>query len=297
MDFSLKENIQIDKIIEQALLEDIGTGDITTESVIPLNLKAKGIIKTSEEGVVAGLDIVCLVFKKLDSEICFQSKMKDGNKILPEEILAEITGPARIILKGERVALNFLQRLSGIATITSKFCQEVKDLPVRIVDTRKTTPGLRILEKYAVRMGGGHNHRFGLYDAVLIKDNHIAVAGGIKSAVNSVRKQISHTVKIEVEVENLSQLQEALEMKVDIIMLDNMNLDTIKEAVKMVKGTALIEASGGITLEKVRKIAQTGVDLISIGALTHSVKSLDINMEIVYSSHISYAIPAKLNKD
>jgi len=297
MDFSIKENILIDKIIEQALLEDIGTGDITSESIIPLNLKAKGIIKTSEEGVVAGLDIACLVFKKLDSEICFQSKMKDGNKILPEEILAEITGPARIILKGERVALNFLQRLSGIATITSKFCQEVKDLPVRIVDTRKTTPGLRILEKYAVRMGGGHNHRFGLYDAVLIKDNHIAVAGGIKSAVNSVRKQISHTVKIEVEVENLSQLQEALEMKVDIIMLDNMNLDTIKEAVKMVKGTALIEASGGITLEKVRKIAQTGVDLISIGALTHSVKSLDINMEIVYSSHISYAIPAKLNKD
>jgi len=297
MDFSLKENIQIDKIIEQALLEDIGTGDITTESVIPLNLKAKGIIKTSEEGVVAGLDIACLVFKKLDSEICFQSKMKDGNKILPEEILAEITGPARIILKGERVALNFLQRLSGIATITSKFCQEVKDLPVRIVDTRKTTPGLRILEKYAVRMGGGHNHRFGLYDAVLIKDNHIAVAGGIKSAVNSVRKQISHTVKIEVEVENLSQLQEALEMKVDIIMLDNMNLDTMKEAVKMVKGAALIEASGGITLEKVRKIAQTEVDLISIGALTHSVKSLDINMEIIYSSHKSSAIPVKSKRD
>jgi len=281
MDFSLKENIQIDKIIEQALLEDIGTGDITTESVIPLNLKAKGIIKTSDEGVVAGLDIACLVFKKLDSEICFQSKMKDGNKILPEEILAEITGPARIILKGERVTLNFLQRLSGIATITSKFCQEVKDLPVRIVDTRKTTPGLRILEKYAVRMGGGHNHRFGLYDAVLIKDNHIAVAGGIKSAVNSVRKQISHTVKIEVEVENLSQLQETLEMKVDIVMLDNMNLDTMIEAVKMVKGKALIEASGGVTLKNVREIAQTGVDLISVGALTHSVKSLDISMEIL----------------
>jgi len=297
MDFSLKENIQIDKIIEQALLEDIGTGDITTESVIPLNLKAKGIIKTSEEGVVAGLDIACLVFKKLDSEIIFQEKTKDGTKVARGKELAEITGPARTILKGERVALNFLQRLSGIATITSKFCQEVKDLPVRIVDTRKTTPGLRILEKYAVRMGGGHNHRFGLYDAVLIKDNHIAVAGGIKSAVNSVRKQISHTVKIEVEVENLSQLQEALEMKVDIIMLDNMNLDTMKEAVKMVKGTALIEASGGITLEKVRKIAQTGVDLISIGALTHSVKSLDINMEIIYSSHKSSAIPVKSKRD
>jgi len=281
MDFSIKENILIDKIIEQALLEDIGTGDITTESIIPSNLKAKGIMKTSEEGVVAGLDIACLVFQKLDSEIIFQEKTKDGTKVARGKELAEITGPARTILKGERVALNFLQRMSGIATITSKFCQEVKDFPVRIVDTRKTTPGLRILEKYAVRMGGGYNHRFGLYDAILIKDNHIAIAGGIKSAVNSVRKQISHTVKIEVEVENLSQLQEALKVQVDIIMLDNMDLETMKEAVKMVKGKALIEASGGITLEKVRKIAQTGVDSISIGALTHSAKSLNISMEII----------------
>ena len=281
MDFSIKESILIDKIIKQALLEDIGTGDITTESIIPSNLKAKGIIKTSEEGVVAGLDIVHLVFQKLDSEIIFQEKIKDGTKISRNKVLAEIAGSAQTILQGERVALNFLQRMSGIATITSKFCQEVKDFPVRIVDTRKTTPGLRILEKYAVRMGGGYNHRFGLYDAVLIKDNHIAVAGGIKSAVNSIRKQISHTVKIEVEVENLSQLQEALKMKVNIIMLDNMDLNTMKKAVKMVKGKALIEASGGITLEKVREIAQTGVDLISIGALTHSVKSLDISMEII----------------
>ena len=281
MDFSIKENILIDKIIEQALLEDIGTGDITTKFIIPSNLTAKGIIKASEEGVVVGLDIACLVFKKLDSEILFQEKIKDGTKITRGKVLAEISGSARTILSGERVALNFLQRMSGIATITSKFCQQIKDFPVRIVDTRKTTPGLRILEKYAVLMGGGYNHRFGLYDAVLIKDNHIAVAGGIKSAVNSVRKQISHIIKIEVEVENLSQLQKALEMKVDIIMLDNMDLDTMKEAVKMVKGKAIIEASGGITLEKVRKIAQTGVDLISIGALTHSVKSLDISMEIV----------------
>lgn len=281
MGFSIKENIIVDKIIERGLLEDIGTGDVTTKSIIPSNLKAKGIIKTSEEGVVAGLGIACLVFKKLDSDITFQEKIKDGTKVARGKVLAEITGPARTILKGERVALNFLQRMSGIATITSKFCQEVKDFPARIVDTRKTTPGLRILEKYAVRMGGGYNHRFGLYDAVLIKDNHIAVAGGIKSAVNSVRKQISHTVKIEVEVENISQFQEALEMKVDIIMLDNMNLDTMKEAVKMAKGKVLIEASGGITLEKARKIAQTGVDLISIGALTHSVKSLDISMEII----------------
>ena len=281
MNFSIKENILVDKIIEQALLEDIGTGDITTESIIPSKLKAKGIIKTSEEGVVAGLDVACLVFQKLDSEIIFQEKIKDSTKVARDKVLAEIAGPARTILKGERVALNFLQRMSGIATITSKFCQQVKDLPVRIVDTRKTTPGLRILEKYAVRIGGGYNHRFGLYDAVLIKDNHIAIAGGIKSVVNSTRKQISHMVKIEVEVENLSQLQEALEMKVDIIMLDNMDLNTMKRAVKTVKGKALIEASGGVTLEKVRKIAQTGVDLISIGTLTHSVKSLDIGMEII----------------
>jgi len=281
MDFSTKGNIQIDKIVEQALLEDIRTGDITSESIVPYDLKAKGIIKTSEEGVVAGLDIARLIFKKLDSEIVFQEKIKDGTKVARGKVLAEISGSARTILKGERVALNFLQRMSGIATITSKFCQEVKDLPVRIVDTRKTTPGLRILEKYAVRMGGGYNHRFGLYDAVLIKDNHIAVAGGIRSAVNSVRKQISHTAKIEVEVENLSQLQEALKVQVDIIMLDNMDLDTMKEAVKMAKGKAIIEASGGITLEKVRKIAQTGVDLISVGALTHSVKALDISMEIL----------------
>lgn len=281
MDFSTKENILIDKIIEQALLEDIGTGDITTEFIIHPNVKAKGIIKTSEEGVVAGLDIACLLFKKLDSEIIFQEKIKDGTKVTRGKVLAKISGSARTIFKGERVALNFLQRMSGIATITSKFCQQVKDFPVRIFDTRKTTPGLRILEKYAVRMGGGHNHRFGLYDAVLIKDNHIAVAGGIKSAVNSVRKQISHAAKIEVEVENLSQLQEALKVQVDTIMLDNMDLETMKEAVKMVKGEALIEASGGITLEKVREIAQTGVDLISVGALTHSVKSLDISMEII----------------
>ncbi len=281
MDFSIKENILIDKIIEQALLEDIWTGDITSESIIPYDLKARSIIKTKEEGIIAGLAIANLVFKKLDSEIVFQEKIKDGTKVSRDKVLSEITGPAQTILKGERVALNFLQRMSGIATITSKFCQKVKDFPVRIVDTRKTTPGLRILEKYAVRMGGGYNHRFGLYDTVLIKDNHIAVAGGIRSAVNSVRKQIAHTVKIEVEVESLSQLQEALKMKTDIIMLDNMDLETMKKAVKMAKGKALIEASGGITLEKVRKIAQTGVDLISIGALTHSVKSLDISMEII----------------
>jgi len=280
MNFFEKENIQVDKIIEQALIEDIGTGDITTESIIPYDLKAKGIIKVKEEGIIAGLGIAELVFKKLNPEITFQAKIKDGIKVSLGEILAEITGPAQTILKGERIALNFLQKMSGITTTTYQFCQEVKDFPVRITDTRKTTPGLRILEKYAVRIGGGYNHRFGLYDAVLIKDNHLAIAGGVKAAISSVRKRISHTMKIEVEVENLSQLQEALEMQADIIMLDNMDLDIMRKAVKMAKNKALIEASGGITLEKVKEIAQTGVDLISVGALTHSVKSLDINMEI-----------------
>ena len=280
MNFLEKENIQVDKIIEQALIEDIGTGDITTESIIPYDLKAKGIIKVKEEGIIAGLGIAELVFKKLNPEITFQAKIKDGIKVSLGEILAEITGPAQTILKGERIALNFLQKMSGITTTTYQFCQEVKDFPVRITDTRKTTPGLRILEKYAVRIGGGYNHRFGLYDAVLIKDNHLAIAGGVKAAISSVRKRISHTMKIEVEVENLSQLQEALEMQADIIMLDNMDLDIMRKAVKMAKNKALIEASGGITLEKVKEIAQTGVDLISVGALTHSVKSLDINMEI-----------------
>ena len=281
MEFSIKENIQIDRILEKALLEDIGTGDITTESIIPSNLRAKGIIKTSEAGTIAGLDIAGLVFAKLDPQISFFPLIKDGAKVLSGEILTEVTGQAHTILRGERVALNFLQRMSGIATITSKFCQEVKDFPVRIVDTRKTTPGLRILEKYSVRMGGGYNHRFGLYDTVLIKDNHIALSGGITKAIELARKQTSHTIKIEVEVENLTQLEEALMMQADIIMLDNMDLDTMKKAVKIAKGKALIEASGGITLEKVREIAQTGVDLISVGALTHSVKALDISMEII----------------
>jgi len=281
MKFSIEGNMQVNKIIEQALLEDIGTGDLTTESIIPYSLQSQGIIRTSERGIVAGLDIASLIFKKLDPEIYFHSKTKDGKEISPGEVLAKITGSAQTILKGERVALNFLQRISGIATATSKFCQEVKDFPVRIVDTRKTTPGLRILEKYAVRMGGGYNHRFGLYDSILIKDNHIAIAGGIKPAIKLAKKNASHTTKIEVEVENLSQLKEALKEQIDIILLDNMDLDTIKKAVEITKGKTLIEASGGITLERVKEIAQTGVDIISVGALTHSIKSLDISLEIM----------------
>jgi len=281
MELHTSENIQIKKIIEQALLEDLGTGDITTDSIILPTQNAHGIFKTSESGIIAGLNIAKILFRMLDSKIDFQMKVCDGQRISSGQTIAEISGSARPILKGERIALNLLQRLSGIATMTSRFCDEVKDFSVRIVDTRKTTPGLRILEKYAVRVGGAINHRFGLYDAILIKDNHIALAGGIKPAVQLAKKNASHMVKIEIEVDNLSQLKEALEENVDIIMLDNMNLTDMKKAVEISKGQVLLEASGGITLEKVKAIAQTGVDLISVGALTHSVKSLDISLEII----------------
>lgn len=281
MNFPEKDNIKINRIIEEALLEDIWTGDITTESIIPPYLHKKAIIIAKEEGIIAGLEVANLVFKKLDSAISFQKKVEDGSIVKPYSTVVEISGAARTILQGERVALNFLQRMSGIATTTFKFCQEVKDFPVQIVDTRKTIPGIRILDKYAVRVGGGKNHRFGLYDAVLIKDNHIAVAGSIASAINSVRAKISPLLKIEIEIQNLSQLQEALETKVDIVMLDNMDLEMMKQAVKIARGKTLIEASGGITLDKVKEIAEIGVDFISVGSLTHSVKALDLSLEII----------------
>jgi len=281
MDFYQNTEIQIKKIIEQAVLEDLGTGDITTDSIISPTQEAHGIIKTSEEGVIAGLDIAMKLFEYFDPEIEFKKVAMEGQKVSPGQILAEVKGSAQAILKGERTALNLLQRLSGIATRTSKFCEKVKDLPVHIVDTRKTTPGLRILEKYAVRVGGAKNHRYGLYDAVLIKDNHIALSGGIKYAIQSVKKNISHMVKIEIEVEDLTQLKAALKEGVDIILLDNMDLNTMKKAVELSGGQVLLEASGGISLERVRAIAQTGVNIISVGALTHSVQSLDINLEIV----------------
>jgi len=281
MDFLSNENIQISKIIEQALLEDLGSGDITTDSIVSPSQLGHGTIKAGENGIAAGLPIASLVFKKINSSIDFQAKVEEGQSVLAKETLATIKGPAHAILKGERIALNFLQRMSGIATMTSKYCQAVRAYPVRIVDTRKTTPGLRILEKYAVRIGGASNHRFGLYDAILIKDNHITLAGGIKAAIRLAKKNSSHTVKIEIEVENISQLKDALEEGVDIIMLDNMDTATMKEAVKICNGQALLEASGGITFDKLKSIAQTGIDLISVGALTHSVRSLDISMEII----------------
>ena len=270
----------IDTLIAGCLYEDIGSGDITTNHIIGVGAHTKGIIHAKQAGVIAGMEVAKAVFRHLSREISFVSKVQDGDKVKPGAILAEIHGDARAILTGERVALNFLQRMSGIATQTARLVEKVQGYPVRIVDTRKTTPGLRIIEKYAVLAGGGYNHRFGLYDAVMIKDNHIKVAGGIRQAIANVRKKISHMVKIEVEVENLAGVADALAAKADVIMLDNMDVETMTEAVAMIGGLVLVEASGGITEESIVAIAQTGVDIISVGALTHSVRALDISLDI-----------------
>ncbi len=274
------QNPFIVDLIKRALEEDIWTGDITTEAVIPAGRQAVGQVLTKVDGVIAGLPLLKQVFLQLDPTLEVDLLVDDGFVATAGTVLANISGSARSILQGERVALNFLQRLSGIATRTSRLAESIKFYQGRIVDTRKTTPGLRLLEKYAVRMGGGYNHRFGLYDAVLIKDNHIAVAGSIKEAVAAVRRRVGHTTKIEVEVESLEQLSEALESRADIIMLDNMSLDMMKEAVKLAQGKAILEASGGITEENILEVAKTGIDYISIGAITHSIKALDISLDI-----------------
>jgi nicotinate-nucleotide pyrophosphorylase (carboxylating) len=270
----------IKEIVSRALQEDLGTGDITTDSIVPAGELARGLLYSKSSGVLAGVEVARLVFQHLNPQVTFVALKNDGQPIRSGDLIAEVFGPAGVILSGERVALNFLQRLSGIASQTRRYVERVKDYKAKIVDTRKTTPGLRVLEKYAIRMGGGSNHRFGLYDAVLIKDNHIKVAGSIQAAVKRVRRQIPHTMKIEVEVEDLAQLQEALEAKVDIVLLDNMAPALLRQAVELTGGRALLEASGGITEENVAEVAATGVDLISVGALTHSVKALDISLDI-----------------
>lgn len=265
------------------LEEDIGSGDITTMATIPLDHRSKGILHVKEDGVVAGLPVAEEVFRAVDAELAFNAKVAEGATVSKGTVLAEVEGNTRSILSGERLALNLMQRLSGIATRTRAFADALQGLPTRIVDTRKTTPGLRMLEKYAVRVGGGHNHRFGLYDAVMIKDNHIKGAGGIRQAVQAARSQIPHTMKIEVEVESFAQLHEALEAGADIVMLDNMDIERMKEAVAIMKSKAphiLVEASGNVTLETVRRIAETGVDVISAGRLTYSVPALDISLDL-----------------
>jgi nicotinate-nucleotide pyrophosphorylase (carboxylating) len=269
--------------IRQWLDEDIGMGDITTMTTIPANQQSKGIIHVKEDGVVAGLPIAEAVFAEVDKDLVFTPLVREGDSVAKGTVLAEVEGNTRSILLGERLALNLLQRMSGIATRTRQFVEALEGLPVRLVDTRKTTPGHRYLEKYAVRVGGGHNHRFGLYDAVMIKDNHIKGAGGIAQAIRAAREQIPHTMKIEVEVENELQLEEALDAKPDIIMLDNMDVEAMAKAVQRIKGHSphiIVEASGSVTIHTVRAIAATGVDVISVGRLTYSVQALDISLDL-----------------
>ncbi len=269
---------QIDKIVLNALEEDMPYGDVTTDNLIPENdvTEAKFIAKA--DGIIAGMPVAARVFELIDSRISIEIFKNDGDKVTKGDIIAILNGPTAGILKGERTALNLMQRLSGIATRTNVFTELVKDYKVSVADTRKTTPGLRYLEKYAVRCGGGRNHRYSLSDAVMLKDNHIAAGGGILSAVSKVRANIPHTVKIEVEVENMDMVREAVEAGADIIMLDNMNEAAMAEAVKYIDGRALVEASGDVTEERIRAIAETGVDIISIGRVTHSVKALDISL-------------------
>ena len=269
---------QIDRIISNALDEDIHTGDITTQALQLVPRRVSGFLKAKEEMIVCGLQVAERVFKALDSEVVFSPGYADGDRVPSGTILATFTGDAALLLQGERVALNLMQRMSGVATLTSQYVTAVEGTKARIVDTRKTTPGLRVLEKYAVRVGGGINHRTGLYDGVLIKENHIVAAGGITEAINRARGYISHTLKIEIETESLEDVREALAAGADIIMLDNMDIKTMEEAVKIIAGRSLVEASGGVNLSSVRAIAKTGVDIISVGALTHSAPSMDISM-------------------
>ncbi len=281
---NMLENISLCELIDLALKEDIGPGDVTTNSLIPPGRKAAGLFVAKEEGVVAGLPVAEAVFRRLDPAVNFSFQVREGEQVTDAQILARVEGNARALLTGERVALNFLQRLSGIATHVHRLVRLLAGSKAKIVDTRKTTPGLRLLEKYAVRVGGGNNHRFGLYDAVLIKDNHLKITGSIKRAIQQARSRIPPTMKIEVEVENLAGVEEAIAAGADIIMLDNMDLLAMREAVNFVAGRALLEASGGITEKNILAVAQTGVDFISVGALTHSVRALDLSLEIISAS-------------
>ncbi len=275
-------DLNLNALIETALREDIGTGDITTLSTIPADKTITGRFLAKESGILCGVDVVRSVFSFVDPTIRLEFFKTDGDRIEKGEVIATVSGLARSILTGERLALNLLQHMSGVATRTWEATEKVKGTSARIADTRKTTPGLRVLEKYAVKCGGGSNHRFNLADGVLIKDNHIEAAGGITAAVEMARRNIPHTLKIEVEVETFDQLREALSAGADIIMLDNMTNEQMKEAVQIVAGRAVTEASGNMGEKDLRAVAETGVDLISIGALTHSVKALDISLKFKF---------------
>jgi len=278
---------QIEEIIDRALAEDIGKGDVTTEALIPGDQQGTGFIVAKKEGIMAGTETAKQVFHRVDPELKVDILLEDGARVKPGSKVAKISGRIASILKAERIALNFLQRLSGIASETNRYVARVEGLPVRIMDTRKTTPGLRSLEKYAVRVGGGENHRMNLGDGILIKDNHLAALRSqglnIKEIIANARQNAPQWLPVEVEVGTLSEALEAVEAGANIVMLDNMNLKDMRKAVKSIHGRAVIEASGGITLDNVRAVAETGVDFISIGALTHSTRALDISLELEIS--------------
>lgn len=265
--------------IKRAFQEDIGTGDITTNSTVPEGTQISGKFIAKESGIVCGLNVAKAVFEYADKKIELKANFADGDQVKKGDIIAEIKGDAASVLKGERLALNLMQRMSGIATNANEAVKQVEGYKAKIVDTRKTTPGLRVFEKYAVKAGGGYNHRFNLADGVLIKDNHIKAAGGITKAIELAKKNAPHTLKIEIEVETIEQLHEALRAGADIIMLDNMDNAMMAEAVKIVDGRAVLEASGNMGEKNLKDVAATGVDVISIGALTHSVKALDISLK------------------
>jgi nicotinate-nucleotide pyrophosphorylase (carboxylating) len=272
--------VLIESIVREALIEDLGrAGDITTDAVAPPDCIARTVMASRQEGVLAGLEAARLAFRLMDPAIRVTVSTADGERVTPGAQVAMIDGPARGILSAERVALNFVSRLSGVASATARFVAAVAHTGSRIVCTRKTTPLMRSLEKYAVRAGGGMNHRFGLDDAALIKDNHVAIAGGVAEAIRRVRGHVGHLTKIEVEVETLAELEEALGAGVDAVLLDNMSLDDLRRAVRMIKKRAISEASGRVSLETVAAIAETGVDLISVGWLTHSAPILDIGLD------------------
>lgn len=269
---------EVERIIRAALEEDIGLGDVTTEVTIPADSVARAELVAKEDFTLAGLDVAAEVFRALDAGVKFEKIYADGQLVNKGSVIAWLKGKSAVLLGGERVALNLLQRMCGIASLTARYVAEIEGTRATIVDTRKTAPGLRALDKYAVRMGGGRNHRTGLFDGVLIKENHIAAAGGISAAIARAKMRLPHTLKIEVETQTLKEVEEALQAGADIIMLDNMTLDIMRQGVELIGGKALIEASGGVNLESVRAIAETGVDIISVGALTHSVKAVDISL-------------------
>jgi nicotinate-nucleotide pyrophosphorylase (carboxylating) len=272
----------VEDAVTRALSEDLGrAGDITSAATIPPETKATGTIEARKAGVIAGLACAAEAFRRLDPALTFRAYVRDGAAVKEGTVLADVDGSAHAILGAERVALDFLGHLSGIATLTAAYVAKIKGTKAKIADTRKTTPGLRALEKYAVRCGGGINHRFGLDDAVLIKDNHIAIAGGVEPALKRARATVGHLVKVEIEVDSLEQLAEALKAGgADAVLLDNMDLGTLKRAVEMVAGKLITEASGGVTLDSVAAIAATGIDVISVGALTHSAPNLDIGVDL-----------------